>query len=86
MYNFHLIIYIKVIKELQFFTSKYLPSLFLSGSVMTVCIECRTRSELKGAEVGMLCPRCESGSNVKSATCEGQGNKREAYTQSEAIT
>lgn len=54
MYNFHLIIYIKVIKELQFFTSKYLPSLFRSGSVMTVCIKCRTRPELKGAKVGML--------------------------------
>ena len=61
MYNFHLIIYIKVIKELQFFTSKYLPSLFLSGSVMTVCIKCRACSELKGTEVGVLCPSCESG-------------------------
>lgn len=51
MYNFHLIIYIKVIKELQFFTSKYLPSLFHSGSVMTVCIKCRICSGLKGAKV-----------------------------------
>lgn len=47
MYNFHLIIYIKVIKELQFFTSKYLLSLFHSGSIMIVCIKGRTRSELK---------------------------------------
>ena len=39
MYNFHLIIYIKVIKQLQFFTSKYLPSLFNSGSIMTVSSE-----------------------------------------------
>lgn len=54
MYHFHLIIYIKVIKELQFFTSKYLPSLFHSGSVMTVCIKCQTHSELKGAKFGML--------------------------------
>lgn len=54
MYNFHLIIYIKVIKDLQFFTSKYLPSLFHSGAVMTVCIKGRAGSELKGAKVGML--------------------------------
>lgn len=66
MYNFHLIIYIKVIKELQFFTSKYLPSLFHSGSVMTVCIQGRARSEMKERKLEcftqvQLTDACESG-------------------------
>lgn len=52
MYNFHLIIYIKVIKELQLSTSKYLPSLFHSGSKMNACIKWQTWSELKEAKVG----------------------------------
>lgn len=54
MYNFHLITYIKVIKQLQFFTSKYLPSLFHSGSVITVCIKCRTCLEPMWANIWML--------------------------------
>lgn len=53
MYNFHLIIYIKLIKELQFFTNKYLSSLFHSASVMTVGLKWQSLSELQETTVGM---------------------------------